>query len=147
MRYEHVQYGYWGAGTVVLMMIVGVFTLPETFAESTVAGWVVTATLVLIAGITVWFSRLVVTIDNTTLSASFGPGWPRKNVNLSEVATASAVRNAWIQGWGLRKLPGGWMYNTWGLDAIELEMTSDRIVRIGTNDTDNLLASVRVLTG
>jgi hypothetical protein len=147
MRYEHVQYGYWGVGTVLFMLIMGVLTLPETFDDSTLAGWAVTATLVVVAAITVWFSRLTVTIEDTQLTASFGPGRPRKNVDLSDVATTMPVRNAWIQGWGLRKISGGWMYNVWGLDAIELTMASSERVRIGTNDTDNLLASIRVLTG
>ena len=29
------------------------------------------------------------------------------------------VRNRWIQGWGIRKISRGWMYNVWGLDAVE----------------------------
>ena len=147
MRYEHVQYGYWGVGTVLFMVIVGAMTLPETFDDSTPAGWAVTATLVVIAAITVWFSKLAVTIQDTQLSAAFGQGRPRKVIDLSDVVTATPVRNTLIQGWGIRKISGGWMYNVWCLDAIEFAMASGEIVRIGTNDTENLLASVRVLTG
>jgi len=147
MKYEHVQYGYWGVGTVVFVLIMGVITLPEAFASSTVGGWALTASLVVIAAITVLFSKLLIRIQDTELSASFGFGWPRRVVDLSDVVTATPVRNTWIQGWGIRKISGGWMYNVWGLDAIEFTMTSGDLVRIGTNDLDNLLASVKVLTG
>lgn len=147
MRYEHVQYGYWGVGTVAFVLVVGLLTLEETFDDSTVAGWAYTATLVAIAGITVWFSKLSVTIEGAELSAAFGLGRPHTVIDLKDVVTSTAVRNTWIKGWGIRKISGGWMYNVWGLDAIELEMTSGEIARIGTNEAENLLASVRVMTG
>lgn len=147
MRYEHVQYGYWGVGTLVFVLIMGVLTLPEAFDDSTLAGWGVTATLIVIAAITVWFSKLTIRIEDVELSASFGFGWPRKVIDLSDVLAASQVRNRWIQGWGIRKISGGWMYNVWGLDAVEFKMSSGELARIGTNDVDDLLASVRVMTG
>jgi hypothetical protein len=147
MGYEHSQYGYFGAGTVILMVVVAIITLPETFAESTLLGWGVTAMLVAIAALLVWFSRLVVRVDQGELSASFGPGRPRRVIDLADVATAAPVRNTWIQGWGIRRISGGWMYNVWGLDAVEFAMTSGEIARIGTNDMENLLASVHVYTG
>ena len=146
MTYEHVQYGYLGVGTLVFVLIMGAVTLPEAFDDSTLVGWGVTASLVALAGITMWFSKLTVTIEDTTLTAVFGTGRPRKTIDLSDVVTATPVRNTWIQGWGIRKIPGGWMYNVWGLDALEFTMTSGDIVRIGTNDEANLLASVRVFT-
>jgi len=146
MTYEHVQYGYLGVGTLVFVLIMGAITLPEAFDDSTLVGWGVTASLVALAAITMWFSKLTVTIKDTTLTAAFGLGRPHKTIDLSDVVTATPVRNTWIQGTGIRKIPGGWMYNVWGLDAIEFTMTSGDIVRIGTNDVDNLLASVRVFT-
>jgi hypothetical protein len=147
MTYEHVQYGYLGAGTLVFVLIMGVISLPEAFDDSSFAGWAVTATLVVIAALTVWFSKLAVTIQDTTLTAAFGLGRPHKTIDLSDVVTAKPVRNTWTQGTGIRKISGGWMYNVWGLDAIEFTLHSGEIVRIGTNDLENLLASVRVLTG
>ena len=147
MTYEHVQYGYLGVGTLVFVLIMGAITLPEAFDDSTLVGWGVTASLVALAAITMWFSKLTVTIEDTTLTAVFGTGRPRKTIDLSDVVTATPARNRWIQGWGIRKIPGGWMYNVWGLDALEFTLTSGDIVRIGTNDEVNLLASVRVFTG
>jgi hypothetical protein len=146
MVYEHVQHGYLGLGTLALMAVVGAFSVPEAFADSALAGWAITATLLAITALVMWFSRLAVKVDQGMLSASFGTGRPRKVINLTHVATVSPVRNTWIQGWGIRKISGGWMYNVWGLDAIEFEMESGEIIRIGTDDTNGLLASVHVFT-
>ena len=52
------------------------------------------------------------------------------------------VRNSWIQGWGVRKVTRGWMYNVWGLDAVEIELNSDEVFRIGTDDADALQAAI-----
>ncbi len=43
---------------------------------------------------------------------------------------------------GIRKISGGWMYNMWGLDAVELEFTSGTVFRIGTDDSGNLIAAL-----
>lgn len=147
MVYRHVQYGYFGIGTLVLMVLIGVFSLPETFDESVVVGSLVTVTMVVIAVLVIVFSRLEVKIEDAKLTASFGFGWPQKVVDLSDVGVANPVRNTWVQGWGVRKITGGWMYNVWGLDAIDFEMQSGERSRIGTNDAQNLLQSARVFTG
>jgi hypothetical protein len=34
------------------------------------------------------------------------------------------------------------MYNVWGLDAVEVELSSGKVFRIGTNDPENLLAAI-----
>ena len=38
----------------------------------------------------------------------------------------SQVRNKWYYGWGLRGIPGGWMFNVWGLDDVELDRRRTR---------------------
>ena len=54
------------------------------------------------------------------------------------------VRNKWWYGWGIRKIPKGWMYNVWGLDAVELEMESGKVFRIGTDEPDQLLGALSI---
>ena len=63
---------------------------------------------------------------------------------MSDVAAVRQVRNNWIQGWGVRKVTNGWMYNVWGLDAVELEMSSGDIFRIGTDDQERLHTAISV---
>jgi hypothetical protein len=39
------------------------------------------------------------------------------------------------------------MYNVWGLDAVELELNSSHVFRIGTADADRLLAAIETERG
>jgi hypothetical protein len=60
-----------------------------------------------------------------------------------EIVGFRQVRNKWYYGWGVRGIPGGWMYNVWGLDAVELELASGKKFRIGTNEPEELVAALR----
>lgn len=111
-----------GGGPVMTMLLVGL--------------------LVVVAIVSVVFTRLTVKVEETTLTASFGWGWPRKVIDLSRVRLATRVRNRWWYGWGIRLTPVGWLWNVWGLDAIELELQSGKAIRIGTSDPDGLLRAV-----
>jgi len=88
------------------------------------------------------FSRLTVQLTATAVEASFGRGWPKKVIDLASVSSASTVRNQWWYGLGIRKIPNGWMYNVWGLDAVELILPDGKAFRIGTDEPDRLLAAI-----
>ncbi len=90
------------------------------------------------------FGSLTVTVDDETVVATFGPGWPRKTVPLTLVRGARPVRNRWWYGWGIRYTPHGWLYNVSGLDAVELEMPGGRSLRIGTDEPERLAAAIEV---
>ena len=77
------------------------------------------------------------------VTVAFGRGWPRKVIVRSDIVSLRPVRNHWILGWGIRWFPGGWMWNVWGLDAVELELVSGRRFRIGTDDIDGLTTALQ----
>ncbi len=85
---------------------------------------------------------LKVTVAGGQVRAAFGWGWPHRTIDLVDVVNARQVRNTWIYGWGIRKIRRGWMYNIWGLDAVELELSSGKVFRIGTNDPEQLLQAI-----
>ncbi|NIO58532.1 MAG: hypothetical protein GTO33_04090 [Acidobacteria bacterium] len=98
----------------------------------------VVATVTLVAVIIVIASIMRVTVTDEAVTVAFGRGWPRKVIARGDIQSVRPVRNSWILGWGIRWFPGGWMWNVWGLDAVELELASGRRFRIGTDDTDRL---------
>jgi hypothetical protein len=142
MEYEHTQYGYTGILTTVLMVVVAWFSLPETFSDDPRIGLLMAVFMVGLVAFTFWFSKLKVLVSDDEITTTFGLGKPHRVIQLSEVAEVRQARNTWIQGWGVRKVPRGWMYNVWGLDAVELELTADTIFRIGTDDAERLHASI-----
>ena len=87
-------------------------------------------------------SRLTTSVGERSVVATFGWGWPKRATAVADIVGARAVRNSWWHGWGIRKVSRGWMYNVAGHDAVELEMRSGRVFRIGTDEPDALLAAI-----
>ena len=70
------------------------------------------------------------------------PGVDLEEHRRSGTAFAREVRNSWWYGWGLRKVPGGWMFNNAGYGAVELRLASGRVFRIGTDEPDAVLSAI-----
>ena len=88
------------------------------------------------------FGNLTVEIAGGHLRIRFGVGLIRKSWRLDQVDRCRPVRNSWVYGWGIRKIPGGWLYNVSGLDAVELKMKSGKACRIGTDEPQALCAAL-----
>ena len=101
----------------------------------------------ILAVVLVLFSTLTVTVDDVAVRLAFGLESLRREVRLDEITMARRVRNAWYAGWGVRIIPRGRLYNVGGLDAVELVLDSGRVVRIGTDEPDALLAAVQRAAG
>lgn len=85
------------------------------------------------------FSRLTVAVTTATVQLKWRLGWPTKSLDRSDILAATPRRNAWWVGFGIRKVSHGWMWNVWGLDAVDLELAGGRHFRIGTDDPDGLM--------
>ena len=88
------------------------------------------------------FSRLTTTVTADTVTAAFRVGWPRHVIPLTAMVAVRVRRNSWWLGWGLRKVPKGWMNNLWGLGAVELQLDSGAVFRIGSAHPEELEAAI-----
>ena len=145
--YRHTQTGPWWIFSVGVVALVVVASLAAE-ADTTLAGFLALFAHFMVAVVVV-ASRLTVLADSEGMTLFFGWGWPRKRIMFIDVQRATPVRNSWWYGFGIRKIPNGWMWNVYGLDAIELTLTSCRPFRIGTDEPEALLAvlSTRVRSG
>ena len=141
MTYGHTQTAYWPwvAALVGIVVLAIVFGASDNFDGSNLA---ILLVLLLVVAAGFVFARLTVTVDPVSVVAAFGVGWPRRQIAVGDIVAVRTVRNSWWYGWGLRKIPGGWMYNVSGYDAIELELRSGKVFRIGTDEPDALLAAL-----
>ena len=55
-------------------------------------------------------------------------------------------KNRWYNGWGIRLIPRGWIFNVSGFDAVEIQMKNGRRYRIGTDEPEALLAAIQSVT-
>ena len=63
----------------------------------------------------------------------------RATFSYEDVEEASIDRTRLIDGWGIHWVPGrGWTYNLWGFRCVRLVLRGSSIVRIGSDDVDNL---------
>jgi hypothetical protein len=100
------------------------------------------APMVLLIVLTFGFAKLWVCVVNKEVQLKFGSIGPRKRINLADVRSAQAVRNHWYYGFGIRWIPGGWMWNISGLDAVELDYLDGRKFRIGTDQPEELADAI-----
>ncbi len=139
--YRRTQHSPLWIAVVAAMILVVVVTAAVTASEGgdVVALIVAAFAFVIVAIVVVAFSRLTVVVEEARIRLAFGFGWPAKTIELADVAAVAAVRNRWWYGYGIRKIPRGWMWNVWGLDAVEVRLRSGKTFRIGTDQPDELL--------
>jgi hypothetical protein len=141
--YRHTQVGWMTIG------IVACVTLLETGAMlgarmSVGLVAVMTSIPLLVA---LLFGSMTVTVDQQDIKIRFGVGLIHKRFALNTVRLYRPVQSPWYYGWGIKMIPGGWMYNVSGSSAVELLLEGGRYVRIGTDEPDALLAALRATIG
>jgi hypothetical protein len=89
------------------------------------------------------FGSLLVEVRPFEVTVQFGPGIIRRRIPVGSIVSAKAVQNSFLMGWGIRLIPGGWMFNIAGLQAVELGLKSGSVFRIGTDDPIRLEAAIK----
>ena len=146
-HYENTQPGTFirvmTSSWVVFFGVLAVVMLALGQKEAAVGLGVVTVMLAVINGIVfALFHSLTVRVSRSEIALSFGVGLIRKQFPIGDISSASIVQNRWYNGFGIRKIRGGWLYNVSGFDAIEIQLKNERKYRIGTNQPKELLAAV-----
>ena len=128
---------------VVFFGVLAVVMLALGQKEAAIGLGVVTVMVAVINGIVfALFHSLTVRISRSEIALSFGVGLIRKQFPIGDISSASIVQNRWYNGFGIRKIRGGWLYNVSGFDAIEIQLKNERKYRIGTDQPKKLLAAV-----
>lgn len=110
------------------------------FGESLAGGAVVPVVAIFIV---LSLSSLTTAVSDDAVRVWFGIGLIRRRIALNRIASARPVGNNWIFGWGVRWIPGGWLWNVSGLDAVELALVNGRRFRIGTDEPEQLAAAIQ----
>lgn len=136
--YRHTQIAWWAwAPALALVLVVAIGGRTGTAAAMLPVIFVMLA----VAGL---FGALTTTVDAGTVGCRFGPiGLIRRQVPLHDIRAARAVRTSPVWGWGLRWRPRGWLWNVWGLDAVELDLSSGGRFLVGTDEPERLLEALR----
>lgn len=146
MSYEHTQTGL--MGPVVFVPMALIFLVILVGANAGLGGMLgIGAFFLLLGGVMVNFSRLTIRVDDDDIRLCFGWGWPRRQIALAEITGVGSVRNLWWYGFGVRLTPHGWLYNVWGLDAVEVRLSHGKTVRIGSDESRTLASAIQASIG
>jgi hypothetical protein len=137
VSYRHTQVGY----SIIAILVLGAacISISLVFGNGPHA-------LIFPVGILglclVLFPTLTAVVRGETLSCFFGLGLIRRQIPVRDILSVSVVRNPWRYGWGLRSIPGGWLWNVSGVDAVELRLRDGKRFRIGTDEASQLREAI-----
>jgi hypothetical protein len=137
MPYQHTQRGTAILATCLVIAAVLVAITWRTGQTSMIPA------LVFIGAAGLIFNSLTVEVSDKEVCWHFGPGLWTYRLALDEINAVSVVRNKWWNGFGIRMAPGFRLYNVSGLDAVELQLKSGSIRRIGTDDPQGLAGALQ----
>lgn len=135
-RYEHTQFGHVIIWSLLAIILIASGGLIGHRAPPVIVSIILLVCLVL-------FYRLKISIENETLSASFGLGVIRKKVRLAEIVSCEPIRIRWWYGWGIHLTPCGWLYNVSGLDAVAITLRDGKKLALGTDDPHGLITAIQ----
>lgn len=129
---------------VFLLIVIMLFTIARNdLIQSLVLVFV--AVILLISLLI--FYKMTINVNDTHVIVRMGIGLITKEFELSQIKGCKPVRNSPIDGVGIRKIPGGWLYNVTGLKAIELSFKNKKsVVRIGTDKPEEISVLINKLT-
>ncbi len=133
VSYRHTQIGYFMIGA----LSAGVVGLSASLALGS-GPRVLLVVVAILAVCLMLFPTLTVVVERDRVRCFFGVGLIRRELRVSDIVAVSVVRNPWSYGWGLRLIPGGWLWNVSGLDAVELRLHDGKLFRIGTDEPNAL---------
>ncbi len=136
MHYRHTQLGYWMAAAML-----GLAAIIASRMQSLTTFGVMCLVTTLASAL---FGTLTVIVDETSVHVRFGPvSLLRECIAVADVTHARAVRNSPLNGWGMRYIRHGRLWNVWGLDAVELQLRNGTRFRVGTDEPQALLGALR----
>jgi hypothetical protein len=137
LPYRHTQ-----PGTAILVVCLAIGALGAAIILAT-GQMSMTFMLIVVIAVAIVFYSLTAEVDGNELRWYFGPGLWTYRLALDEIRNVAVVRNHWWNGFGIRTAPGFRLYNVSGLDAVELQLKSGDIRRIGTDDPQGLAAALK----
>jgi hypothetical protein len=140
IHYEHTQRG---TLMIVTLLISTVVLAAIAYSSTGSPRWISSAVALGMVILAWLFSSLTVIVDDNEVRWYFGPGAWTYQMALSDITAARVVRNSWGNGFGIRMGPGFRLYNVSGLDAVELQLKSGEVRRIGTDDASGLAAALK----
>ena len=136
------RYTQIGIITILMILLAAVFTAFALYSGINSAegqsATMLKVTGLVVAGVFVLalasFYSFTIQIVDGKINSWFGFGVARKSFPLEEIRSVEVVENPWYYFWGIKSIPGGWLYSIApGGQALELVIKDGKLIRLGTN--------------
>lgn len=144
MAYKKTQFGWFII--IILAIVLGALLLvyfliaPDEMEQLTIAFPLGFGAIMLL--VIMLFYQLSVEVNDQAIRLKFGIGLLHKTIPLDQLNGVTPVRNKWWYGLGIRFTPNGWLWNIYGLDAVEIAYKSGKRFRIGTAEPQALAQAI-----
>ncbi|HZC56410.1 MAG TPA: hypothetical protein VE396_10265 [Xanthobacteraceae bacterium] len=140
VHYQHTQPG---TSMIVVLLVSALVPAAAAYTNTGSARWIGCGLALGLVIVSWLFSSLTVVVSDSELRWVLRAGLWNYRIALGDVESSRVVRNSCMNGFGIRMRPGGRLYNVAGLDAVELQLKSGEVRRIGTDDAARLAAALR----
>ncbi len=150
---EEYRYTQGGTTTIIMILLVAVFTafmiIPALESSS---GAVIVGVGLLAVGLFVLtlasFYSFTIQIVGGSLIFWFGFGVGRKSFAISDIQSIEIVKTPWYYFWGIKSIPGGWLYSIApGGQALELILIDSSKIHLGTDRATELKERIEGVMG
>ena len=144
---EEYRYTQVGILTILMILLAAIFTAfvfdsglksteMQDAASLKVIGLVVAGVFVLALAS---FYSFTIQIADGKLNFWFGFGVGGKSFPIEGIRSVETVKNPWYYFWGIKSIPGGWLYSIApGGRAIEMIFKDNRKIHLGTNRPEEI---------
>lgn len=144
MNYKETQYGLVMNIIFIILFFAFIFLYIFEYGDNPMPLSGLLIIMLVFFSIILLFFKLTVSIEGDYLRVVFGIGIINKSIKISEIHSATKVRNKWYYGWGIKFIPNGILYNISGFDAVELKFKNkSSIIRIGVKPNSQLYNKIQ----
>lgn len=135
MEYTHTQ--------KVPENVLAVATIAGLALGLTPPGWILRlVTLGVLGAAAINFRSLTVSVDAEKIQVQYGDGPVKKSFPIDGIRSVQPIRTSPIMGWGIHYVGAGWLFNVYGLDAVEITYSNGKKIFIGTDEPHILTAAI-----
>ncbi|NVJ59567.1 MAG: hypothetical protein HWE27_04210 [Gammaproteobacteria bacterium] len=133
MDYQNKQ-----TGTALLFVTVSIAVIILVLAPDS-RDYVLWPAIITLGLVSFLFHSLNIKVSDNEINWSFGPGFWKKTLKITDIKSVRVINTKWYYGLGIRYIPSGWLYTVSGTTAVQLELNDGTKINLGTNDSENLV--------
>ena len=150
---EEYKYTQVGTATIILILLAGAFTafvIINGFRSNTRP--VLMGVVLLVVGLFILalasFYAFTIQIVRGKVTIWFGFGVGRKSFAMSDIQSIEMVKTPWYYFWGIKSIPGGWLYSIApGGQALELILIDSSKIHLGTDRAAEIKERIESVMG